>query len=95
MPLAETLAAAGVPAVEITFRTPVAADAIVAAGQAGALVVGAGTVRTVAQAEQAIAAGAQFVVTPGLFRPVARALPPRGNPGHPGRRHRLGGHGRR
>lgn len=71
VPLAETLAAAGLPAIEITFRTPAAADAIAAAAGAGALIVGAGTVRTVAQADQAIAAGARFVVSPGLSRPVA------------------------
>jgi 2-dehydro-3-deoxyphosphogluconate aldolase/(4S)-4-hydroxy-2-oxoglutarate aldolase len=83
-PLAETLAAAGLPAVEITFRTPAAADAIAAAGRTGALIVGAGTVRTVAQADQAIAAGARFVVSPGLSRPVAERCLEAGVPIIPG-----------
>lgn len=83
-PLAECLAAAGVPAVEITFRTPAAADAIAAARQTGALIVGAGTVRTVAQADQAIAAGARFVVSPGFSRSVAERCLAAGIPVIPG-----------
>jgi 2-dehydro-3-deoxyphosphogluconate aldolase/(4S)-4-hydroxy-2-oxoglutarate aldolase len=84
VPLAETLAAAGLPAVEITFRTPAAADAIAAAVQAGALIVGAGTVRTAGQADQAIAAGAGFVVSPGFSRPVAERCLAAGIPVIPG-----------
>ena len=84
VPLAETLAGAGVRAVEITFRTPAAAAAIAAAAGSGALAVGAGTVRTVAQAEQAIGAGAQFVVSPGLSRPVAEHCLRAGIPVIPG-----------
>jgi 2-dehydro-3-deoxyphosphogluconate aldolase/(4S)-4-hydroxy-2-oxoglutarate aldolase len=84
VPLAEALAGAGLPAVEITFRTPAAADAIAAAARAGALIVGAGTVRTVAQADQAIAAGAQFVVSPGFSRPVAERCLAAGVPVIPG-----------
>lgn len=84
VPLAETLAAAGVPAVEITFRTSAAADAIAAACRAGPLVVGAGTVRTVAQASQAIAAGARFVVCPGFSRAVAEHCLAAGVPVIPG-----------
>lgn len=57
----------GIAAVEITFRTPAAQDAIQYVTRAyPQMMVGAGTVLTVQQADQAIEAGAQFIVTPGL-----------------------------
>ena len=59
--------AGGLPCAEITFRTAAAADAIQKMSAAyPEIFVGAGTVLTVAQAEQAKAAGAKFVVTPGF-----------------------------
>ena len=71
--LAETLVEAGLPVIEVTLRTPDALDAIRAmAGVAGA-VVGAGTVLNEAQLAQAIDAGAQFIVSPGLTNPLALA----------------------
>ena len=55
------------PCAEITFRTDAAADAISAlAGAFPEMLVGAGTVLNVAQAEAAVAAGGRFVVSPGL-----------------------------
>lgn len=66
--LVRTLAGAGLPLVEITLRTPVALralEAAIAAEVAGA-VLGVGTVITAAQARDAVAAGARFVVSPGL-----------------------------
>jgi len=66
VPLARTLAGAGLRAIEITLRTPAALAAIerVAAAVPDA-VVGAGTVLTAAQGRAALAAGARFLVSPG------------------------------
>ena len=72
---AETLTAlkeAGIPSAEITFRTACAADAIaLARKEFPDMIVGAGTVIDGAQAKTAIAAGAQFIVSPGLSVAVA------------------------
>lgn len=65
--LGRALIAGGLPCAEITFRTAAAAEAISRmASECPDVLVGAGTVMTVAQAERAAAAGAQFVVTPGF-----------------------------
>lgn len=67
VPLAEALLGGGLPCAEITFRTAAAPMAIRAiAENCSGMLVGAGTVLTVAQAEQAVAAGARFVVSPGF-----------------------------
>lgn len=65
--LAKALIAGGVPAMEITFRME-GADGYIryAREQFPDVLVGAGTVLTVEQAEKAVKAGAQFVVAPGL-----------------------------
>lgn len=65
LPLYDALAHGGLPLMELTLRTPYALPAIqrLVADRTDA-VVGAGTVRTAAQASQAIAAGAKFVVSP-------------------------------
>jgi 2-dehydro-3-deoxyphosphogluconate aldolase/(4S)-4-hydroxy-2-oxoglutarate aldolase len=75
VPLAQALVAGGLPAIEITLRTPAAIEAIDAIADAvpGA-VVGAGTVTTPAQAEVAIAAGARFLVAPGQTQRLLDAL---------------------
>jgi 2-dehydro-3-deoxyphosphogluconate aldolase/(4S)-4-hydroxy-2-oxoglutarate aldolase len=74
--LARAIATGGIPCVEITFRTAAAAEAIGRiAGELPAALVGAGTVLTVEQLDQAIAAGARFIVTPGFNpRVVSRAI---------------------
>jgi 2-dehydro-3-deoxyphosphogluconate aldolase/(4S)-4-hydroxy-2-oxoglutarate aldolase len=65
--LGVALLAGGLPVAEITFRTAAAAAAIRAISDACPdVLVGAGTVLTVTQAEQAAAAGAKFIVTPGF-----------------------------
>ena len=52
---------------EITFRTAAAADSIRAVSeQCPDMLVGAGTVITLAQCEQAVACGAKFIVAPGF-----------------------------
>ncbi len=64
-PLAAALAAGGATAIEVTFRTE-AAPRVIEALVDTDLVVGAGTVRTPAQVDEAVAAGARFVVSPAL-----------------------------
>lgn len=67
VPLAEALLDGGIGCAEVTFRTPSAAEAIHGiSSQCRELLVGAGTVLTVPQAEQATQAGAQYVVAPGF-----------------------------
>jgi 2-dehydro-3-deoxyphosphogluconate aldolase / (4S)-4-hydroxy-2-oxoglutarate aldolase len=69
-PLADALAAGGLPVAEVTFRTPAAADSIRAMADRGDVLLGAGTVLTQAQVDEAVAAGASYVVSPGLSRAV-------------------------
>lgn len=64
-PLAEALVAGGLPALEVTLRTPAALDAIREMASVPGGVVGAGTLLTARDVEQAKAAGAQFGVSPG------------------------------
>lgn len=69
-PLAQALIAGGLPCAEVTFRTAAAAEAIkILRTEFPDMLTGAGTVLTVEQAEKALAAGAQFIVSPG-FNPA-------------------------
>jgi 2-dehydro-3-deoxyphosphogluconate aldolase / (4S)-4-hydroxy-2-oxoglutarate aldolase len=74
LPLAEALVEGGLNVLEITLRTPAALEAIrtISASVKGAIV-GAGTVINAEQFVQATAAGAKFVVSPGLTEEVVRA----------------------
>jgi len=66
-PLAKALCAGGVPVAEVTFRAAGADTAIRLMREAcPEMLVGAGTVLTREQVDRALAAGAQFIVTPGL-----------------------------
>jgi 2-dehydro-3-deoxyphosphogluconate aldolase/(4S)-4-hydroxy-2-oxoglutarate aldolase len=82
--LAGALCAGGLPVAEVTFRTAAAADSIRAMWSRGDILVGAGTVLTVAQVDQAVAAGARFVVSPGLSRAVVERCQEKGVPALPG-----------
>jgi 2-dehydro-3-deoxyphosphogluconate aldolase / (4S)-4-hydroxy-2-oxoglutarate aldolase len=66
-PLAEALLKGGLPCTEITFRTQAAEESIrkIVEGYPDILV-GAGTVLSLPQARQAVAAGARFIVSPGF-----------------------------
>lgn len=67
VPLCNALRNGGLPVAEITFRTQAAADAIRNIHQAMPdIILGAGTVLTVNQVDQAIDAGASYIVSPGL-----------------------------
>lgn len=82
--LAETLVGAGLPVLEVTLRTPSALDAVRAMAAVPGTIVGAGTVLDAAQLAQAVDAGAQFIVSPGLTEPLARAARDAGIPFLPG-----------
>jgi 2-dehydro-3-deoxyphosphogluconate aldolase/(4S)-4-hydroxy-2-oxoglutarate aldolase len=85
VPLARALVAGGLPAIEITLRTPSAIEAIKAiAEEVPDAVVGAGTVRNPEQARKSIAAGARFVVSPGATDPLLDASRDWGVPSLPG-----------
>jgi 2-dehydro-3-deoxyphosphogluconate aldolase/(4S)-4-hydroxy-2-oxoglutarate aldolase len=67
VPLARALLRGDIACAEITFRTPSAAEAIRRiCGECPEMLIGAGTVLTVQQAEQAVQAGAQYIVSPGF-----------------------------
>lgn len=67
IPLAKALIAGGVPVAEVTFRAAGAATAIkLMHDNCPEMLVGAGTVLTIEQVDEAMAAGAEFIVTPGM-----------------------------
>lgn len=85
LPLADALIAGGLPVAEITFRTAAARDTIAAMSAARPeMLVGAGTVLTVAQLDAAFEAGAQFALSPGLDAEVLSHSAKLGLPFAPG-----------
>lgn len=69
--LGEALCAGGLPVAEVTFRTDAAEESIrIMKREFPEMMVGAGTVVNVEQAERALAAGASFLVSPGISRSV-------------------------
>jgi 2-dehydro-3-deoxyphosphogluconate aldolase / (4S)-4-hydroxy-2-oxoglutarate aldolase len=83
-PLAEALIAGGLPALEVTLRTPVALDAIRAMAEVEGGFVGAGTLLTPADVRSAKAAGATFGVSPGATDRLIAACEDEGLPLLPG-----------
>ena len=83
-PIAEALVAGGLPVLEITLRTAAALDAIAEMRKVPGAIVGAGTVVDVAGLDRAIAAGAEFIVSPGLTDNLGKAAIARGIPFLPG-----------
>ncbi|PIM73031.1 keto-deoxy-phosphogluconate aldolase [Streptomyces sp. JV178] len=85
VPLARALVAGGLPAIEVTLRTPAGLDAIRAiAGAVPDAVVGAGTVVTPEQVTAAVRAGARFLVSPGWTDALLTAMQASGVPFLPG-----------
>jgi 2-dehydro-3-deoxyphosphogluconate aldolase/(4S)-4-hydroxy-2-oxoglutarate aldolase len=82
--LADALVTGGLPVAEVTFRTAAAAEAIRVIADRGDVLVGAGTVLTPAQVDQAVAAGARYVVSPGTSRAVVERCAEHGVPALPG-----------
>lgn len=83
-PLAKALVAGGLPALEVTLRTPAALDAIRAMTEVPGGVVGAGTLLTPADVKAAKAAGATFGVSPGATDQIIAACEDEGLPLLPG-----------
>ena len=74
VPLARALAKGGLPAIEITLRTPVALEAIRrVAAEVEEAVVGAGTILNSRQFDEAAKAGSRFIVSPGITGTVIDA----------------------
>lgn len=67
VPLATALVEGGLPCAEVTFRTKAAAESIrLMTEQFPEMLVGAGTVLTIEQVDDAVRAGAKFIVSPGF-----------------------------
>ncbi len=85
VPLARALADGELPAAEVTFRTKAAKAAIAAiAEECPDMLLGAGTVLTRAQVDDAVGAGAKFIVSPGLNPSVVEYCTGKGIPVYPG-----------
>lgn len=83
-PLARALVAGGLPALEVTLRTPIALDAIRAMADVEGGTVGAGTLLTPADVKSAKRAGATFGVSPGATDSLIKACEDEGLPLLPG-----------
>ena len=84
-PLAKALIEGGLPCAEVTFRTAAAKEAIsIIAKEYPDMIVGAGTVLTKAQVDDAIEAGAKFIVSPGFNPEIVKYCQEKGCPIVPG-----------
>lgn len=71
--LGKALMEGGLPAAEVTFRTDAAEESIrIMSEKFPEMLVGAGTVLTTEQVDRAVAAGAKFIVSPGLNPKVVK-----------------------
>ncbi|WP_412053241.1 bifunctional 4-hydroxy-2-oxoglutarate aldolase/2-dehydro-3-deoxy-phosphogluconate aldolase [Pokkaliibacter plantistimulans] len=85
LPLARALQAGGITILEITLRSDAALDAIaLAKNELEGITVGAGTVVNEKQMDQVLAAGAEFIVTPGLSVDLLKCAKSRNVPFLPG-----------
>lgn len=84
VPIAQALVAGGLRVLEVTLRTAAALDVIRAMKQVPGAIVGAGTVLNPADLDQALAAGSEFIVSPGLTPALGRAAVESGIPFLPG-----------
>ena len=73
VPVAEALVRGGLPVMEVTLRTAAALDVIRAMKTVPGALVGAGTVLNEYALDDALSAGSEFIVSPGLTKPLARA----------------------
>lgn len=71
--IAQALVAGGLPVLEVTLRTASALEVIRAMKQVPGAIVGAGTVLNEHALDDALAAGAEFIVSPGLTESLAKA----------------------
>ncbi len=80
----ELLLENNVPLIEVTFRSKLAVEAIKQLSKSGKIMVGAGTVRTLTEAKNAVENGAQFVVSPAVVPEVIEYCLAQDIPGFPG-----------
>ena len=84
-PLAKALCEGGLPCAEVTFRTEAAEESIrIMSEKFPDMLIGAGTVLTTEQVDRAVAAGAKFIVSPGLNPKVVKYCVDKGIPMTPG-----------
>jgi 2-dehydro-3-deoxyphosphogluconate aldolase/(4S)-4-hydroxy-2-oxoglutarate aldolase len=74
MPMAEALLAGGISILEITLRTPNSLKVLEILAQDNRFTVGAGSVNTTKQLDEAASAGAKFIVSPGSYEPLIKAV---------------------
>jgi 2-dehydro-3-deoxyphosphogluconate aldolase/(4S)-4-hydroxy-2-oxoglutarate aldolase len=84
VPIAQALVAGGLPVLEVTLRTNAALDVIREMKQVPGAIVGAGTVLNPADIDASLAAGAEFIVSPGLTQSLGSAAIAAGIPFLPG-----------
>ena len=84
VPLARALVAGGLRVLEVTLRTPAALDAIRAMKDVEGAIVGAGTVTNQRELADALDAGSEFIVSPGLTETLGKAAIRDGVPFLPG-----------
>ena len=85
LPLIDALVAGGLPIAEITFRSPVAAEAIkIVSKERPEVLTLAGTVLSLEQAQQALDAGASAIVAPGYYQELGKWCAEKGIPFCPG-----------
>lgn len=85
VPIARALVEGGLPVIELTLRTPSAMECIERiAAEVPDIVLGAGTIVDTTQPKQALAAGAQFLVSPGSTADLRAAMRDSGLPHLPG-----------
>lgn len=85
VPLCKALSDGGLPVAEITFRTAAAEEAIRRVhAELPEVILGAGTVLTTEQVDKAVAAGASYIVSPGLNPSTVRHCQEKGVPIVPG-----------
>mgnify|MGYP001376814491 FL=1 len=83
-PIAEALVSGGLKVLEVTLRTDAAIEVIKRMNLVPGAIVGAGTVTNRDDLDRALAAGAEFIVSPGLTEPLGRAAIKSGVPFLPG-----------
>lgn len=83
-PIARALVSGGLRVLEVTLRTPAALDVIREMKQVPDAIVGAGTVTNPGELDDAIAAGSEFIVSPGLTERLGNAAVASGIPFLPG-----------
>lgn len=84
MPLAEALLAGGISILEITLRTKNSMAVLKTLAQDDRFTIGAGSVNATDQLDEAVAAGAKFIVSPGSYEPLIKAAIATGLPYLPG-----------